>query len=198
MTPATRRKRRKTPSESDARRLRRIALTNDWDLTVLVREATGLEDMELAKTLMVLKSDLITVEAARSSMNALISSVPWSGTHDFRELPMWVWRTVLETEARRRGDGFPFLLKLTAKEPSMEAKEGKTPRAARRVSEYAGRTAREVTDEKEIRKIWSSCRKFGGELSFEQAEREHGLRAQKGMTAYRVCEKHEKRRRQKA
>lgn len=198
MTVATPTRKRKTPSASNARRLRKLAEANGWDIAPLAREAAGLDDRELARVLMVLKSGMVVVDAKRASMRALISRVPWSGASEFRGLPMWAWRTVLETEASLR-PSFTSLLTLTAKEPSME-KENAPARGARNLESAPpgpGRTAREVTDPKEIRKIWASCRKFGGKLSFEQAEHVHGLRSQKGMTAWRVCDKHEKRRKKR-
>lgn len=178
-------------------RLRAQALTNGWDLAPLLKEAAGLDDRELARTLMVLKSGLVAVDAKRTSMRVLLSRVPWKGSHEFRGIPMWAWRTILETEASLR-DGFPAVLTLTSAEPSCATGAPSSPWTGPETPETpAGRLASEVTSAREIRKIWRSCRKNGGKLSFEEAEHKHGLRKMKGMTAWRVCKKHENRRRKK-
>jgi hypothetical protein len=189
MTVAT-----KTPIKS---KLAREALRNGWDLTQFVIEATGLDDRELARALMVMKSTTVTVEAKRSSMQSLIEKVEWHKNDKYKGLPMWVWRSVLELEAKRR----PSLSKnlvLTTTEPTMEkavpSGEGYIPMA--RVPTHApGRTMSQC-NAKERKEIWLACTAGGGgPLSYEIAEREFGLKQRNGMTAWRVCRKHEKTRR---
>ena len=197
----------KTPIKNG---LAREALANGWDLTPLVMEATGLDDRELARVLMVLKSPAVTVDAKRSSMQALIAKVQWHPKEsirgargrykdaEFMGLPMRVWRSVLEVEAKRR-PGFSGKLVLTATEPTMEEVEPPVGAAYVPVTpvEKEGQTMSQVPAA-ERKEIWLACTSGGGgPLSYGAAERQFGLKQRNGMTAWRVCRKHEKTRRKK-
>ena len=61
------------------------------------------------------------------------------------------------------------------------------------------RRAKEVTDLNEMEKIWKMYKGNGGKMTFEQieAERSNGLKWTNGMTAYRICKKFDKIRRNK-
>lgn len=56
------------------------------------------------------------------------------------------------------------------------------------------RVSGEVTDPKEMERIWKAYTKNGGTLSFEQidSDKSFGLKWANGMTAYRICKKYEK------
>lgn len=193
MTVAEKTPKRRAPAKD---KLREQALANGWDLGPLLREATSLDADELARTLLVLKSPVVIVETKETSMRALVSRVPFSAPAPFRGVPMWVWRTILEAEAKRRGV-IPILLTLTAIEPTMDKK----PRAMRPKTFCAsteGRMGSQVTDPDEIKRIWAACKGGGGgDMGYEEAERAFGLKQMNGMTAYRVCRKHENERRKK-
>ena len=176
-TPAT-----ETPAE--LAKLRAEALANDWDLPELLKKASQLDDQSLARALVVMRSGHVIVMGVNEDH-------PWNATETLNGIPQWAWKAILETEAGLR-DSFPMSVQVR-----QQGKKAKTKNASRRTTRTTapgpGKTSSEVTDAKEMRRIWAACRKNGGGMSYEQAEREFGLREMKGMTAYRVCQKHEKR-----
>ena len=68
----------------------------------------------------------------------------------------------------------------------------KRPRPRVRPTNQEGRTSRDITDPKEMKKIWDSHKKQGGDMSYESLEEAFNLRPANGMNAYRVCRKHER------
>jgi hypothetical protein len=73
-----------------------------------------------------------------------------------------------------------------------KAATAKRPRPRSKPTNLTGRTSRDVTDLKEMKKIWDSHKKQGGTMSYESLEEAFNLRAANGMNAYRVCRKYER------
>lgn len=75
-------------------------------------------------------------------------------------------------------------------EPAKIAADQKVAKKSRPAG--PGRTAKEVTDAAEIKRIWSAYKGNGGKLSYEGIEKDRSfkLRIAGGMTAHRICKKH--------
>jgi hypothetical protein len=170
------------PSAAVAK-LRAEALANGWDLTALLTKAAGLDDQQLTRALVVMKSHLVAVQGIRRDR-------PLNSTDTIHGIPQWAWKAILETEAELRGT---FPMSVTVKDPEKRRKKKDRRISRAPAAPKEGRLASEVTSAKEIRRIWKACRVNGGDLAYEGVEEKFGLRPARGMTALRICQKHEKR-----
>ncbi len=167
------------------------AITNGWDLQPLREEVARMSDEKIIRHALVFHSKMIETSFLHECMEDLYCSIQWNGKERFRDdIPMWVWRGLIEAEGVARGR-LPCYVRITTKSPFGDEDKPKArpkPKSKRRACQnLPGRTAGDFNPE-EQQQVYED---YKDGLSYSELEEKYGMRPSNGMNSYRIVKKME-------